>query len=81
MPGTEKSLGEKIREARESRRLSRREAAELTGLNDQYIYQVETSRRVPPLETLWDLATKLGIDPSDLDDRLASRESHAKPAD
>lgn len=73
-------MGNLIRDARESRRLTRKQAAETLGLNEQYLYQVETGRRVPTLETLWEIAGAMGIDPHSLDSRLApSRDRKGKP--
>src|SRR4051812_48167163 len=77
-PG-DRPMGSLIREAREAKRLSRREVGEALSLNDQYLYQVETGRRRPTLETLWELATFLGINPHDLDQRLAPRDPQGQP--
>ncbi len=69
-----KTMGGMIQEAREARRLTRKELAVALSLSDQYIYQVESGRRVPTLETLWQIALELGLDPHSLDPRLASRK-------
>jgi transcriptional regulator with XRE-family HTH domain len=70
-PGDRK-MGDAIRAAREAKRLTRKEVSEALSLNDQYLYQVETGRRRPTLETLWEIAKYLGLNPHELDPRLAS---------
>lgn len=64
-------MGSVIRSAREAKKLTRREVGEALSLSDQYIYQIETGRRRPTLETLWEMAKLLEIDPHELDSRLA----------
>jgi transcriptional regulator with XRE-family HTH domain len=66
-------MGAVIQAAREAQRLTRREVAEALNISDQYLYQVETGRRAAALETLWEIALHLGIDPHTVDPRLASR--------
>ncbi len=67
-------MGEAIRAARVARGMTRKELGEAMSLSDQYIYQVETGRRQLALETLWDLACQLDLDPHALDPRLAHRK-------
>ncbi len=66
-------MGSLLRAAREAKRLTRKELGEALSLGDQYLYQIETGRRRPTLETLWELAQYLDIDPHSLDPRLAPR--------
>lgn len=66
-------MGNMIQSAREARRLTRKDLATALNMSDQYVYQVESGRRVPTLETLWEFAIALEIDPNSLDHRLATR--------
>lgn len=49
-------FGNFLRRERDRLGLTRREVAEKTGLNKQYIYNVETNRKKPSLETVNKLA-------------------------
>jgi transcriptional regulator with XRE-family HTH domain len=72
-------MGEAIKAAREAKGLTRAQMATDMGLNDQYIYQVESGRRKPTLETLWEIALFLEIDPHSLDERLMTRTKKKGP--
>jgi transcriptional regulator with XRE-family HTH domain len=72
-------MGEAIKAAREAKGLTRAQMASEMGLNDQYIYQVESGRRKPTLETLWEMALYLEIDPHSLDERLMTRAKRKGP--
>ena len=49
-----------------------RDMAARLGVSHQYIGQIESGDRQPSLEQLHRFAAALGIDPHDLDERLAS---------
>lgn len=54
-------IGQKLREIRESKGLTRKKLSESTGLTVQAITQVETGRRQPAFQTLVALAQALNI--------------------
>ncbi len=54
-------MGDRLREARRARGLSLRRLAELVGVSPSLISQVETGRAKPSVNTLYALATELGI--------------------
>jgi transcriptional regulator with XRE-family HTH domain len=54
-------IGEKIKKHRGN--LSQEKLAEAIGLSRASIANIETGRQHPPIETLWDIATALKVDP------------------
>lgn len=58
-------MGEKIKQLRESKKLSRYELAELTGLSHMTIYRVESGES-PTLKTLTKIAKALGVSVEEL---------------
>jgi transcriptional regulator with XRE-family HTH domain len=54
-------MGDRLREARQARGLSLRRLAEMVGVSPSLISQVETGRAKPSVNTLYALATELGI--------------------
>mgnify|MGYP000899041051 CR=1 len=69
-----KPLGEKVKAARERLRYTREEVGRAIGTSGPVLYQLESGRRPISLETLWELATALGLDPNSFDARLAKRK-------
>lgn len=67
-------LGQKIRNLRHSKGLSIEQLAELTGLNDKFLGNVERGEKSPSVETVYYIITALGVtdlttffpDPSEL---------------
>jgi transcriptional regulator with XRE-family HTH domain len=55
------SMGDRLRQARQARGLSLRGLAEVLGVSPSLISQVETGRAKPSVNTLYALATELGI--------------------
>jgi len=62
----EQTIGDRIRSARGER--TRREISDASGLSEATIYQVETGRATPDLDTLVKLARALGVRAGDLID-------------
>ena len=54
-------MGDRLRQARRARGLSLRRLAEVVGVSPSLISQVETGRAKPSVNTLYALATELGI--------------------
>lgn len=54
-------LGEAIHKARISKKMSLRDVAKKTGLSYQFIWDIETGRRVPSLRNLQKIITVLEI--------------------
>lgn len=75
------TIGARLRSARIRAGLSQSEAAARLPrpVAVQYWSNVETGRRNPSLEWLWDAAAALGCDPHDLDGRLMRREQAPGP--
>ena len=55
------TIGDRLRQARQARGLSLRRLAETLGVSPSLISQVETGRAKPSVNTLYALATELGI--------------------
>jgi transcriptional regulator with XRE-family HTH domain len=55
------TIGDRLRQARQARGLSLRRLAEVLGVSPSLISQVETGRAKPSVNTLYALATELGI--------------------
>jgi transcriptional regulator with XRE-family HTH domain len=55
------TIGDRLRQARQARGLSLRRLAEMLGVSPSLISQVETGRAKPSVNTLYALATELGI--------------------
>src|SRR3954454_11582064 len=55
------SMGDRLRQARQARGLSLRGLAEVVGVSPSLISQVETGRAKPSVNTLYALASELGI--------------------
>lgn len=55
-----------LRDLREKKGFTQKSLAEKVGLNDQAIREYEAGRRFPPVETLGQIATELGVNVSDL---------------
>lgn len=71
-----KKLGVRIRTAREGKNLTQERLAELTGLSNNYISNIERKRSKPSVETLIKLCNALEITPDQvlLDSIYVSRE-------
>ena len=54
-------MGDRLRQARRARGLSLRGLAEVVGVSPSLISQVETGRAKPSVNTLYALATELGV--------------------
>ena len=65
--------GERLTHFRTKAGLSLTEAAERVGVHKSTYHQFESGRRSPTLDRLHEIAVKLGIDPHQLDERLASQ--------
>jgi transcriptional regulator with XRE-family HTH domain len=81
MEQSDAEIGAKVRKAREAKGLTRAALASAVGLNQQYIYQIESGIRHARLEVLWDLATALDADPHSFDARLTPRSRKRKDGD
>jgi transcriptional regulator with XRE-family HTH domain len=71
-------LGERIRGARDTARVSRQRLAEAIGISYQYLYQIETGLRRASLGMVWRIAMAIGADPQSLDPRLARVGRYSK---
>jgi transcriptional regulator with XRE-family HTH domain len=60
------SLGERIRAARERKKISQNKLAKQLKMNRTSIVNIEHGRQHPPLHTIWDIAEKLGVEASAL---------------
>lgn len=58
-----KMLGIRIRNARESKNLTQEQLAEMTGLSNNYISNIERNRSIPSLETLVKICNVLEVTP------------------
>ena len=59
-------VGHRLRHLRLSRRLTLRAVAELVGLSESYISQIERGKNTPSLNTLFRISRAYGITPGDL---------------
>lgn len=59
-------IGERLREARQSQRLTARDVAKRVGVSPSLISQIERDKVNPSVSTLWGLVTVLGLTMSDL---------------
>lgn len=71
-----KKIGIRIKAAREAKKLTQEELAELTGLTNNYISNIERNRSKPSIETLIKICNSLEITPDYilLDSVYASKE-------
>ena len=71
-----KKIGSRIKAARESKKLTQEELAELTGLTNNYISNIERTRSKPSIETLVKICNALEVTPDYilLDSVYASKE-------
>ena len=77
------TMGDRLRQARAARGLSLRRLAEVLGVSPSLISQVETGRAKPSVNTLYALATELGISLDTLlfmDTEPPSRHAGDEPA-
>lgn len=77
------TMGDRLRQARAARGLSLRRLAEVLGVSPSLISQVETGRAKPSVNTLYALATELGISLDTLlfmDTEPPSRDAGDEPA-
>ncbi len=72
-------MGEHLREARRTRRLSLRDLAERLGVSPSLISQIETGRANPSVSTLYAIAAELDVSLDELlfSDRVSVSSSHA----
>ena len=56
-------LGVRIKNARESKSLTQEQLAEITGLSNNYISNIERNRSIPSLETLVKICNALNVTP------------------
>ncbi len=61
-----KILGNRIKSTREAKNLTQEKLAELTGLSNNYISNIERNRSIPSLETLVKLCNALDATPDSL---------------
>lgn len=71
-----KKIGLRMKTARESKKLTQEELAELTGLTNNYISNIERTRSKPSIETLIKICNALEVAPDYilLDSVYASKE-------
>lgn len=71
-----RKIGIRIKSARESKKLTQEELAELTGLTNNYISNIERTRSKPSIETLIKICNALEVTPDYLllDSVYASKE-------
>jgi transcriptional regulator with XRE-family HTH domain len=60
------AIGERITGARKAQGLSQGKLAEKVGVTRASIVNIEHGRQRPPLHLLWQIATSLGVEPSQL---------------
>jgi transcriptional regulator with XRE-family HTH domain len=72
MPTTALGPGARLRAARETAGLSRRELASRLGWAESSVANLENGQRVPSLDRIHQVATAIGCDPRSIDPRLAS---------
>ena len=65
-------MGQRLAAVRESLNLNRAQAAKLVNVSWQYWSDIETGKKIPSLDKLWEIAGQLGVDPNRVDPRLAS---------
>lgn len=70
-------VGINFRALRTARGLTQEQAAELTGVSQQYISGLEQGRRNPTVLTLHELCSPLGADPQELLRRFDARGEQA----
>ena len=63
---TSKKLGERLKKAREDKKLTQRELSIRIGLSDKSISIYEKGKVYPPLRNLFMLSKELGVDISEL---------------
>jgi transcriptional regulator with XRE-family HTH domain len=78
-----RSLGRVIAEARKRARLSQQALASRSELHWTYISQLETGKKSPTVRALTQIATSLGVQPSDLLEQAErnTRSSRDGPVD
>ncbi len=59
-------VGQNVKRLRLAQNLTQERFAELSGLSQQYVSDLERGRRNPTVVTLFELATALGVRPADL---------------
>ncbi|KQZ30962.1 helix-turn-helix domain-containing protein [Caulobacter sp. Root1472] len=59
-------VGSNVRELRLEKNLTQEQFAELSGLSQQYISGLERGLRNPTVVTLYEIATALNVQPTDL---------------
>lgn len=59
-------VGSNVRELRLEKNLTQEQFAELSGLSQQYISGLERGLRNPTIVTLYEIATALNVQPTDL---------------
>lgn len=67
----------RLRDLRLSRALSQRDLAQLSGVAQQTVVDLELGRREPRLQTIRRLALALGVEPSDIDEFRRAIEEKA----
>lgn len=58
-----KKLGKRIKTIRKERALTQEKLAEMTGLSNNYISNIETNRSIPSIDTLLKICNSLGVTP------------------
>jgi transcriptional regulator with XRE-family HTH domain len=71
-------LGKRIRELRKKKDLSQSRLAEMAGLNDKYLGEVERGSNNISIKNLGQIATALGVETSELLDGSHEREIDRK---
>ncbi|MEM8923948.1 MAG: helix-turn-helix transcriptional regulator [Actinomycetota bacterium] len=64
------AFGRRVRELRHERDMTQEELAEAAGLHPTFVSNVERGYRVPTLPTVIRIAAGLGVNPTELVDRL-----------
>lgn len=59
-------VGERVRRAREAKKMSQAELARRLGLSRVSVVNIENGRQRPPLHVVWDAAEVLGMEPRQL---------------
>lgn len=75
---TSKSIGQKLKEARLSFSITRRELGDHAYVSQFSIANYEVGRRMPDIETLWLIADYFGMSLDDLIGRVPPAEPKAK---
>ena len=55
------ATGQRIRSLRESHKLTREQLSELSGINDKYLYEIESGKKNISAQRLYKLACALGV--------------------